>query len=117
MVTSVAIKTISGNVGRRSRRRCRDGDVLKFRTTYRDDVSIEAAYRLSQDYSYNVMIAVVECVGLDFSIFFDFLGLAKMCLVQYSCQYDMYSGVGNFTTLKPLKLLMVIMEKKAPPSM
>ena len=85
MVTSVAIKTISGNVGRRSRRRCRDGDVLKFRTTYRDDVSIEAAHRLSQDKSHNVVVAVVGCVGLDFSIFLGTLGLSKVGLVQDSC--------------------------------
>ena len=94
MVTSVAIKTISGNVGRRSRWWCRDGGVLKFRTTNRDDVSIEAVHRLHQDNSYNVMVAVVGCVGLDFSIFLNFLGLAKMGLVQDSCKCDMYSGVG-----------------------
>ena len=63
-----------------------DGGVLKFRTTNRDDVSIEAVHRLHQDNSYNVMVAVVGRVGLDFGIFLDFLRLAKMCLVQDACK-------------------------------
>ena len=73
---------------------------------------MKAAHRLSQDNGYNVMVAVVGCVGLDFSIFLDFLGLAKMGLVQDSCKCDVFRG-GYFTTLKPLQLLMDIKEKKS----
>ena len=62
-----------------------DGGVLKFRTTNRDDVSIEAAHRLSQDNGHNVVVAVVRCVGLHFSIFLGTLGLTKVGLVQDSC--------------------------------
>ena len=94
MVTSVAIERILEMLGGGNRWRFRDGGVLKFRTTNIDDVSMKAAHRLSQDNGYNVMVAVVGCVGLDFSIFLNFLGLAKMGLVQDSCKCDMYSGVG-----------------------
>ena len=76
-----------------------DGGVLKFRTTNRDDVSIEAAHRLSQDKSHNVVVAVVGCVGLYFSIFLGFLGLAKMGLVQDSCKYYIVFRGGYFLTL------------------
>ena len=120
MVTSVAIERILEmlRAGNRWRFWIRDGGVLKCRLTNINNVSIKVAHRLSQDNGYNVMVAVVGCVGLDFSIFFDFLGLAKMGLVQDSCKYNTYVFRGGyFTTLKPLKLLMVIMEKKAPPSM
>ena len=94
MVTSVAIERILEMLGGGNRWRSRDGGVLKCRLTNINNVSIKVAHRLSQDNGYNVMVAVVGCVGLDFSIFFDFLGLAKMGLVQDSCKCDMYSGVG-----------------------
>ena len=60
---------------------------------------MKAAHRLSQDNGYNVMVAVVGCVGLDSSIFLGLLGLTKMGLVQDSCKYYMVFRGGYFLTL------------------
>ena len=52
--------------------------------------------KLSQDDSYDVMVAIVGRVGFDFSIFLGCLWLAKVGLVQDPCKYEMYSGVAIF---------------------
>ena len=48
---------------------------------------------LSQDDSYNVMIAVIRREGLHFSIFLGIPWLAKVGLVQDSWKYEIYSGL------------------------